>query len=175
MMELELTPEVIEVDSLGFSNDDKLSPVVLYRTTIPEKEFQSLHGIYFWDQLSKLKKQCDLPYEIFMRTQSVWLIVLRLKLTYDRLTMDYMVKEDYYHIRPLIHKAPSQDIILKIRSREGFDIDCVNRISVLDKFVGAVPSQLEHYKYHYRVPTSKLSDIGNLIGEIFSLIDRYEE
>lgn len=174
-MELELTPEVVEVDSLGFSNDDKLSPVVLYRTTIPEKEFQSLHGIYFWDQLSKLKKQCDLPYEIFMRTQNVWLIVLRLKLTYDRLTMDYMVKEDYYHIRPLIHKAPSQDIILKIRGREGFDIDCVNRIPVLDKFVGAVSSQLEHYKYHYSVPTGKLSDIGNLIGEIFGLIDRYDE
>ena len=175
MMELDLTPELVEVKSLSFSNDDKLSPIVVYRTIDPEKEFQWLHGIYFWDQLSKLKKQCNLPYEILMRTQSVWLILLRLKLTCDRLTMDYMVKEDYYRIRPLIHKAPSQDIILKIRAREGFDIDCVTRIPALDKFVRAVPSSLEHYKYHYSVPTSKLSDIGNLIGEIFSLIDRYDE
>lgn len=173
-MELELTPEVVEVECLGFSNDDKLSPVVTYKTTIPEKEFQSLHGIHFWHQLSLLKKQCDTPYEIFVRAQSVWLIVLRLKLSYDRLTMDYNVKEDDYRIRPLIHKAPSQDIILKIRSHEGFDIDCVDRIPLLDKLVGAVPSPREHYKYHYRVPTSALSNIGNLIGEIFSLIDRYD-
>lgn len=174
MMELELTPEVVEVKSLSFSNDDKLSPTVVYRTIDPEKEFQWLHGIHFWHQLSLLKKQCDTPYEIFVRAQNVWLIVLRLKLSYDRLTMDYDVKEDCYRIRPLVHKAPSQDIILKIRSRDGFDIDCVDRIPLLDKLVGAVPSPIEHYKYHYSVPTSALSGIGNLIGEIFSLIDRYD-
>lgn len=175
MMELELTPELVEVKSLSFSNDDKLSPTVVYRTIDPEKEFQRLHGIYFWDQLLKLKKQCNVPYEIVMRAQGVWLILLRLKLTCDKLTMDYMVKEDYYRIRPLIHKASSQDIILKINHREGFDIDCVCRIPVLDKLVGAVSSPREHYKYHYSVPTSKLSNIGNLIGEIFSLVDRYNE
>lgn len=175
MMELELTPEVVEVESLSFSNDDKLSPTVVYRTIDPEKEFQWLHGIHFWHQLSLLKKQCDMPYEVLVRAQSVWLIVLRLKLSYDRLIMDYVVKEDEYRIRPLIHKAPSQDIILKIRGREGFDIDCVDRIPLLDKLVGAVPSPREHYKYHYSVPTGTLSNIGNLIGEIFSLIDRYDK
>ena len=175
MMELELTPERVEVKSLSFSNDDKLSPTVVYRTIDPEKEFQWLHGIHFWHQLSLLKKQCDMPYEVLMRAQSVWLIVLRLKLSYDRLIMDYVVKEDEYRIRPLIHKAPSQDIILKIRGREGFDIDCVDRIPLLDKLVGAVPSPREHYKYHYRVQTSTLSNIGNLIGEIFSLVDRYDK
>lgn len=174
MMELENTPELVEVECLGFSSHDKLSPVMTYKTTIPEKEFQSLHGIYFWDQLSKLKKQCDMPYEIMMRTQSVWLIVLRLKLTCDKLTMDYMPKEDYYRIRPLVHKAPSQDIILKIRSCEGLDIDCVNRIPILDKFVGSTPSPLEHYKHHYYVPASKLSNMANLIGEIFGLIYKHK-
>lgn len=175
MMELELIPEVVEVKTLSFSSDDNLSPTVVYRTTLSEKEFGWLQGIYFWHQLTALKKQCNLPYERFVQAQTVWSFLQRFKMTYDKLTMEYDVEEDQYRIRPLIHKAPSQDIILKIHGFAGCDIDCVNRIPVLDKLSGSTPSTLEHYKYHYRVTPNELSDIGNLIGDIFGFMTRYRK
>ena len=175
MMELEHTPELVEIKSLSFSNDDKLSPMVVYKTNLPEKEFQWLQGIYFWHQLNALKKQCNLSYDQFVQVQTVWSFLSRFKMTCDRLIMEYDVKEDYYRIRPLIHKAPSQDIILKIHGFAGCDIDCVNRIPILDMLSGSTPSVREHYKYHYRVSLSELSDIGNLIGDIFGFLTRYRK
>jgi len=70
----------------------------------------------------------------------------------------------------LVAKAPSQDIILTVYDNNAFELDCKDRILVLDKFFGSKESTREHYKYNYLVPLNELTNINNTLGEICQLI-----
>ena len=170
MMELEHGNRYIGIKGLSFSNDNRLSPIVNYYADEDEEKVKSLEAIYFWKQLSILNREAAVSMKKVDQARDIWSILLKLNLRCDNLTMEYVVEEDHYRIRPLVHKAPSQDIILTVYDNNAFELDCKDRILVLDKFFGSKESTREHYKYNYLVPLNELTNINNTLGEICQLI-----
>ena len=170
MMELEHGNYYIGIKSLSFSDDNRLSPIVNYYADEDEEKVKSLEAIYFWKQLSILNREAAVSMKKVDQTRDIWSILLKLNLKCDNLTMEYVFEEDCYRIRPLVAKAPSQDIILTVYDNNAFELDCKDRILVLDKFFGSKESTREHYKYNYLVPLTELASINNTIGEICQLI-----
>ena len=170
MMELEHGNYYIGINSLSFSDDNRLSPIVNYYADDKDEKIKSLEAIYFWKQLSILNREAAVSMKKVEQARNIWSILLKLNLGCDNLTMEYMVKEDHYRIRPLVAKAPSQDIILTVYDNNAFELDCKDRILVLDKFFGSKESTREHYKYNYLVPLNELANINNTLAEICQLI-----
>lgn len=170
MIELEHGNYYIGINSLSFSDDNRLSPIVNYYADEDENKVKSLEAIYFWKQLSILNREAVVSMKKVEQARNIWSILLKLNLNCDNLTMEYVFEEDYYRIRPLVAKAPSQDIILTVYDNNAFELDCKDRILVLDKFFGSKESTREHYKYNYLVPLNELTNINNTLGEICQLI-----
>lgn len=170
MMELEHGNYYIGINSLSFSDDNRLSPIVNYYADDKDEKIKSLEAIYFWKQVGILDKKAVVSMKKVDQARDIWSILLRLNLGCDNLTMEYMVKEDHYRIRPLVAKAPSQDIILTVYGNSAFELDCKDRILVLDKFFGSKESTREHYKYNYLVPLTELASINSTIGDVCQLL-----
>ena len=170
MIELEHGNYYIGINSLSFSDDNRLSPIVNYYADEDENKVKSLEAIYFWKQLSILNREAAVSMNKVEQARNIWSILLKLNLKCDNLTMEYVFEEDYYRIRPLVAKAPSQDIILTVYDNNAFELDCKDRILVLDKFFGSKESTREHYKYNYLVPLNELANINSTLAEICQLI-----
>lgn len=169
-MELEHGGYYIGIKSLSFSDDNRLSPIVNYYAGDKDEKVKSLEAIYFWKQLSILNRGAAISMKKVDQARDIWSILLKLNLGCDNLTMEYMVKEDHYRIRPLVAKAPSQDITLTVYDNNAFELDCKDRILVLDKFFGSKESTHEHYKYNYLVTLSELANINSTIGDVCQLL-----
>lgn len=170
MMELKHSNYYIGINSLSFSDNNRLSPIVNYYADENEDEVKSLEAIYFWKQLSILNREAAVSMKKVDQARDIWSILLKLNLNCDKLTMEYVFEEDHYRIRPLVDKAPSQDIVLTVYDNNAFELDCTDRILVLDKFFGSKKSAREHYKYNYLVPLNELTNIKNVIGDVCQLM-----
>ena len=150
----------VYVTRLSFTNKDKQSPIVHYNGN------RSLNSVYFLTRLMKPGRPCNIKPIRISEAEEVWKILQHLKLTYDKLTMDYLVEEDYYHICISVNNKTSQEVILIVDGPKGFELDCQEKIPLLEKLIKSTPSNRLGYSYHYDVPIKELFSLTGIIGSI---------